>query len=322
MMRRSAIDIRAWAAAILLSLTACAGGPQVGERAIPKPPGPGLYALDGEDRLLRLDGSPDWEVRSWSERADLGPDTLLVIEDPRLGALRRNLAAPRLELRQVAWLRSEINAVGAVSPVAENNWVDTDLPPLRVPLHIHWVSAYENTVVARPLGPLEPGLYAVYLADTDPPLRARLGIGWSKVDERAYAGRKCVDRYTGAMPEYGACVEQSIDIAMAPLRQLRVGQLTAERQTIDGEPRLVVRGEVTNTGAEAAQMPQLMARTLAKDGTVLGQWLFPAEKAILQPGESVGFRTDVRRPSPTIADINVDLALPDDRWRRAEARRQ
>jgi len=321
MMKRSAIDGRVWAAAILLSLAACSSGPMVGERAIPKPPGPGLYALGADDRLLRLDGSPDWEVRTWGERADLGPDTLLVIEDPRLGALHGRLAAPALELRQVAWLRSEINAVGAVNPVAENNWVDTDLPPLKVPLQIHWVSAYENTVVARPLGALEPGLYAVYLAETDPPLRARLGIGWSKVDERAYAGRKCVDRYTGAVPAYGACAEQSIDIAMAPLRQLRVGGLTAERQTIDGEPRLIVRGEVTNTGAEAAQMPQLVARMLAEDGTVLGQWLFPAEKAILQPGERAGFRTDVRRPSPAIADINVDLALPDDRWRRVEARR-
>lgn len=302
-------------------LVAACGGTQIGERAIPKPPAPGLYALDSRDRLLRLDGSPEWEVRSWNERLDLGPDTLLVIDDPRLARLRAALQVPALELRQVAWLRSEINAVGAVSPVAENNWVDTDLPSLRVPLQVHWIGATENTVVARPLRPLEPGIYAVHFAEASPPLKARLGVGWSRVDERVYAGNKCVDRYLGAAPEYGACVDQSIDIAMLPLRQLRVGGLTAQQQVIGDEPRLVVRGEVTNTGAEAAHMPQLLARTLARDGRVLGQWLFPADKTVLQAGESTTFRTDIRRPSDAIADVNVDLALPDDRWRRAEARR-
>ncbi len=305
----------------LLWLAACSSGTVVGERAIPKPPAPGLYALDNRDRLLRLDGPPEWEVRSWGERSDLDPGTLLVIDDPRLAPLRARLQAPALELRQVAWLRSEINSVGAVSPVRENNWVDTDLASLRVPLQVYWVGAAENTIVARPLRPLEPGIYAVHFAQASPPLKARLGVEWSKVDERAYAGNKCVDRYLGAAPEYGACVEQSIDIAMLPLRQLRVGRMSAQQQMVDNEPRLVVRGEVTNTGAEPVHMPQLVARTLAEDGRVLGQWLFPADKSILQAGESTTFRTDIRRPSAAIADVNVDLALPDDRWRRAEARR-
>ncbi len=306
--------------ALLLVLAACST-PRVAQRAIPKPPAPGIYALTTGDRLVRLDGTPDWEVRTWGQRADLGPDTLLVIDDPSLAPLRASSRPPSLELRQVAWLRSEINSAGAVSPVAESNWIDTDAPALRVPLEFFWVSAYENTVVGRPLRPLSPGLYAVHLGDAEPDLRARMGVAWTTVDERGYAANKCIDRYLGAAPEYRPCTDQAIDIAFIPFRHLRVHQLQVERQTVDGEGRLVVSGEVLNAAAEPTQLPQLIARTLGSDGTILGQWLFPASKPVLAPGESARFRTDIRRPSPAIANIDVDLALPEDRWRRAETRR-
>lgn len=314
--------IAGWIGALLcLAAAGCSSLPQVGDRAIPKPPEPGLYALTSDDRLVRLDGSPEWEVRTWSLRADLPPDTLLVIEHPALARHRSTSGEPKLELRRVAWLRSEINAEGAVMPAAERNWVDTDLPSLARPLQLHWIGAYDNTVVARPQGALEAGLYAVHFGETNPPLRARFGIGWSEIDQQLYAGYNCVDRYLGSEQEYRACTDQSVDISLLPLRKLRVQLTNADRQTIGGEPGLVVRGTIVNTGKETTHVPQLLARLLDKDGRILGTWLFPAEKQTLRAGETTTFRTDIRRPAPTLAHVGVELAVPELRWRRAESRR-
>jgi hypothetical protein len=311
----------ACALTLALGLAACSSLPQVGGRAIPEPPEPGLYALTEGDRLIRLDGAAEWEVRTWALRSDLAPDTLLVLEHPALARRQAARGAPAVQLRQVAWLRSEINPEGAVLPAAERNWVDTDLPALAIPVETHWITGYQRTVAVRPLRPLEPGLYAVHFAETDPPLRARFGVGWSGVDQQLYAGRKCVDRYSGGDPEYRACAEQAVDLSVAPLRKLRVRLTSAERQNVAGEPRIIVQGTVLNTGTEMVQVPQLLARMLDQDGRVLGQWLFPAEKQVLHPGETSTFRTDIRRPAPTLANVGVELALPEHRWRRADSQR-
>lgn len=305
-----------------LLATGCSSVPKVGERAIPRPPEPGLYALSSDDQLRRLDGSPEWEVRNWALRADLAPDTLLVIEHPALARRHAALSAPSIELRRVAWMRSEINAEGAVMPAAEWRWVDTDLPTLAEPMQVHWISAYENTVVARPLRPLAQGLYAVHFAETTPPLRARFGVAWSGIDQQLYAGSNCVDRYIGdGTDTYRACTDQAVDVSLLPLRKLRVQLTSAERQPIDGQPGLVVQGTVANTGSQSAHVPQLLARMLDKDGRVLGQWLFPAEKQVLRPGEITAFRTDIRRPAATLARIGVELSVPEPRWRRADTQR-
>ena len=305
---------------LALVLAGCSSMPQVGDRAIPNPPEPGLYALTPNNALTRLDGSPEWEVRTWSLRADLPADTLLVIEHPALARRLAGLSTPALQVRRVAWLRSEINAEGAVMPAAERNWVDTDLEQLSRPVQVHWISAYENTIVLRPLQPLEPGLYTLHFAETNPPLRARFGVGWSRLDQQIYAGYNCVDRYVGNEPEYRACTDQAVDVSIAPLRKLRVNLVSAERQTIGGDPALIVKGTVANTGTESAQVPQLMARMLDKDGRIIGQWLFPADKQTLRPGESTTFRTDIRKPTPALAHVGVELAVPELRWRRAETR--
>lgn len=303
-----------------LILAGCSSLPQVGDRAIPKPPEPGLYALTADERLTRLDGSAEWEVRTWALRSDLAPNLLLVIEHPALARRHAGLSPPDIQLRRVAWLRSEINAEGAVMPAAERHWVDTDVVSLTRPMQIHWVSAYENTIVARPLRPLEPGLYAVHFAETATPLRARFGVAWSGVDQQAYAGNNCVDRYIGAAPEYLACTDQAVDISIVPLRKLKVQLTSAERRTIDGEPGIVVRGTIANTGDEVTHVPQLLARMLGEDGRVLGQWLFPAEKQMLRPGETTTFRTDIRRPAAGLAQVGVELSVPETRWRRTDTR--
>ena len=314
-------SIAGWlAGGIALALAGCSSLPQVGDRAIPKPPEPGVYALTTGDRLTRLDGAAEWEVRTWGLRSDLPADTLLVIDHPALARNRAALDAPDVQVRRVAWLRSEINAEGAVMPAAERQWVDTDVAALAKPVQIHWISAYESTIVARPLQPLEPGLYAVHFANTEPPLRARFGVGWTGIDQQLYAGHNCVDRYLGAAPEYRACTDQAVDISIVPLRKLKVQLTSAERQTIGGEPGLVVRGTITNTGNETTHVPQLLARMLDRDGHMLGQWLFPPEKQMLRAGETIPFRTEVRRPAPALAHVGVELSVPEVRWRRAETR--
>ena len=51
-----------------------------------------------------------------------------------------------------------------------------------------------------------------------------------------------------------------------------------------------------------------------------GQWLFPADKSTLRAGESTTFRTDIKKPTPALAHVGVELAVPELRWRRAETR--
>jgi len=129
-------------------LASCAGTLQPD---FPLPDEPGLYALDSNDDLHRLDGDREWEVKSWPARAAMGAYTEFVIFDPDL----KRDARPRenlVSLWRVAWVRSEVDRRGLAGPVQGSEWAVAPLEPFHVPVTVRSADGYPAYVHLRPGG--------------------------------------------------------------------------------------------------------------------------------------------------------------------------
>ena len=55
-------------------------------------------------------------------------------------------------------------------------------------------------------------------------------------------------------------------------------------------------GKIVNTGKEPQMMPALRASLLDADKRDLFAWTFVADREVVGPGESIGFRTEAINP--------------------------
>jgi hypothetical protein len=197
----------------LLALSACSGSDQPtvavaggGDVQVPVPANYGLYAFD-DGAMVRLDGDPQWERQTWSERNNLSPRTEFVVFNRAVMTDQGSLGQLVL-LRRVARLRNEVSATGVVTP-AGNRWVVPDMGSYAVPLNFRPVAARPDMVVADPIGDLPPGLYALQLHDSGQTIDSRLGIRWPDLSQASYVANNCVDRYPDG---YRSCADS--DAAM------------------------------------------------------------------------------------------------------------
>jgi hypothetical protein len=331
------------AACSFLALGACgSSGPQLNlgnESSVPLPPGYGLYAYDG-DNLIRLDGDSNWERSTWSDRSDLPRKTEFVVFNRSLTTDPTQLQ-DLIELRRVAHVRNDIRANGIVVPAANNRWAAPDLPDYRVALNFTPVPGHSDVVVAVPSDPLDPGLYSFSLQTRPQALDSRLGIGWSDVDQNQYAEAHCVDSYPGgyrlcaesdARANDPAAAEAALQPAAgsppsnqpavmtaaaaparatnAPLATLTVRDLRSSRSTVAGAQTLMVEGNIVNTSADLRAVPsQLVLSLLRADGSI-AQTVAIADlpPAVLAPGDSYHFRSEVKDPPADAVRVRVSLA--------------
>jgi len=318
-MDRNASIRAAWLgllAALSISLSACAPGNlwnMLSGRGEPVPDEPGLYALidggHGGPSLQRLDGPRQWEIDTWPARSQLSPDVAFVVRHPELARSHRQFG-DAVRLRRVAWVRSTINARGDVLPVDGSRWAAPDLDVFEVPLRVEAYQGRDDIVRATPLAALEPGLYSLEINAGGQPTRARIGVQWASVDERAYSAATCVDRYESAGPRYRPCAAQTQQTPLPTAAQwLRLYLVAPEFHDRAAGRNLVIRGVVVNVSDDAhVTVPQLEAQVRAAAGHVLQRWRFDPGIGELAPGASASFRTESRDTPPEAHSVHVEIA--------------
>jgi hypothetical protein len=296
---------------LLLGLAGCSGlGGLSGwfRGGEPVPGEAGLYALVGprdDAELQRLNGAREWELETWRKRSDLDPDIGFAIRHPALAEERRP-PEQVVHLRRVAWVRSSIAADGQIGPAPGERWAVPTLESFEVPLRIQPAKDRKDVVYAIPTAPLKPGIYSLELDAGDKPERARLGVGWPSVDQRAYSAATCVDRYEGRPPRYLPCAEQK---PVAAAKVLRFHLVDPELRDGEQGQVLVVKGVVVNTSKREQPVPPLEAQLRTADGAVLSRWRFDAGIGALKPGASASFSTELQSPPPGGRSVYVAPAF-------------
>ncbi|OOG28128.1 hypothetical protein B1C78_02105 [Thioalkalivibrio denitrificans] len=266
----------------------------------------GLYATHGGD-LQRLDGDREWEMETWEVRSNLSPGTEFVIRHPEARGDADSLKE-MIQLRRVAWVRSEITREGDIGPVDGSSWAVTEVDSLRVPFTVETMDGEAGVVRVIPDDRLERGLYSLQLRTRSNTLSARLGVDWNSVDRRQYSATHCVDRYLGEDTRYRPCAQQEQALAS---RWLRIHLVEPEMRDVAGQRRLVVQGVVINTSERKRRVPTLEAQLRSGDGEVLKRWRFDPATAELEPGDSARFRGEVPDPPSTTRNVHVTFSSLD-----------
>lgn len=282
------------------SLAACAAsGPEDIEA-------PGIYALSDGD-LVRLDGSPEWERETWDERQKLDPELALVAYDPDQSS-GTDATEQAMALRRVPFLRHQIDArTGGQGEPSGSRWVTSELEAYDVPIELAATPERPGAVQARPMTPLEEGLYDVQFGDDADSAHARFGVEWDDIDPAEYGKTHCIDRYVDGARHGDALCDAAVAVD-ADASGLRVQDLHAGKQTVEGTPFLLAEGAVVNGADVPRRVPNLRASVRSDQGVEVGSWLFRAESAYLLPGDATTFRTELKRPPAGASDVRVDLA--------------
>jgi predicted Zn finger-like uncharacterized protein len=152
--------------------------------------------------------------------------------------------------------------------------------------------------------------HRVQLPALPPPPRNRwLMAGWAGlaacvllVGAGAVAGRDwVVARMPAAERLYGAVGLA----AAAPGSGLEFRRIEPSRTTEEGQPALVIEGELANVSGGVRDVPKLRAILRDKADRELQSWSFAPPRGQLAPGESLTFRTSIVRPSDGTAGIVV-----------------
>ncbi len=114
---------------------------------------------------------------------------------------------------------------------------------------------------------------------------------------------KVVARYPDAGAYY-AMLGLSNSVGTA----LELRDVTSVRRTVDGEPRLIVKGVIVNKTNQTLAVPKLQASLVDPDGEPWGNWIFAADSSELPPGGVTTFETSAAQPPP---EGNLNLVFID-----------
>lgn len=303
--------------AAALALAACGGGPQfaAGGRPLPTPEEPGLYVLTPGDELARVDGSPEWERKTWPARSDFAPGVEFIVYAPGLAG-DPGRAGQAVDLWRVAWLRSELEPTGRAAPVSGSEWVVARLGELSVPLAPTPHPEIPGIFHFAPTERLGPGLYELHVSPPGVQSRqGRIGVLWNSLDRRGYASAHCVDRVLGGNAAFRPCTAPQV----AGTRSAAYGgpqaapepagaPLSIElMQPVRENGGLRIQGTVLNASGSVQPVPMLQATVLDGTGRPLDSWVFAPPEQRIAPGGELRFETW----RPTIdgaARLDVDFA--------------
>lgn len=285
----------------LLGLSACGGAGT--QQSFPIPEDPGLYAWRTDGELQRLDGTKEWEVKTWGSRSDLDPGTRFVVYDPA-AKNASGLTENDISLWRVSWLRSEIGPDGTAGPRSGSEWVTAKLDPFAVPLEKRVSRLDPGAVLVTPAQPLTPGLYSFQSRSPAASRVARLGVDWNAVDRRSYSAENCVDAYAGQSESYHLCTAQGEALSRLALDDLEITLVDPLRV---GDS-LVIQGVVVNTSQQAREVPALEATLRSPEGQVVKRWTFNPGQSRLEAGARLKFKTSAPPPVFNASKVQVSFA--------------
>ena len=174
---------------LAVTLSACGGGhpapegtqaQQYDDAGFALPARYGLYVIDANGQLGRLDGEKSFQVETWGSRSSLDPDVQFIIFDRALSDRSIRLA-DAIKLRRVAHVRNDIGASGVATPLQKDLWVAPDFPEFAIALDFQPVYGSPEMVRVIPSQQLPPGLYSLQLRLGDTAVAGRFGVQWSKI---------------------------------------------------------------------------------------------------------------------------------------------
>lgn len=112
------------------------------------------------------------------------------------------------------------------------------------------------------------------------------------------------DRIMAAWPASSQLYERLGLSGFSYDRVLQVRNGSSAYQTENGEPVLVIRGEVANISSAPQQVPKLRA-ALREQGRDVQSWTFQATQSRLLPGESASFVTRAVKPAPGATELTI-----------------
>ena len=299
--------------AAALTLAACGGGPEftAGGRELPTPDEPGVYVLTAEGDLSRIDGAPEWERKTWPERANFAPGAELIVYEPALA----DGSGEAIDLWRVAWLRSELQPSGRAAPVDGSQWVVANLEGLRVPVAVTPHPRTPGIVHLDPGERLDPGLYELHVSPPGVERRqGRFGIRWNSLDRRDYSATHCVDRVVDGGTGFRACTASQAEPAQAAYatassrQQMAATPLKIEGlETTRQDGGLRIRGTVRNTSDQVQAVPRLQATVFDAAGRPIDSWVFAPPRDRIAAGGRISFTA--WQPAPEGASrLDVDFA--------------
>lgn len=91
-----------------------------------------------------------------------------------------------------------------------------------------------------------------------------------------------------------------------PAIQLRLHEVTSNRQELDGAPALVIEGRIVNPTDQPQNVPPLVATLYDPGGAELKRWTFAVDVEVLPPGGQVAFQTSTDNP-PSQGNLNLSF---------------
>ena len=299
--------------AATLTLAACGGGPEftAGGRELPTPEEPGIYVLTSDGELSRIDGPPDWERKTWPERADFSPAAELIVYEPALAGG----AGEAIGLWRVAWLRSELQPTGQAAPADGSQWVAADLEELRVPLVVTPHPEMPGIFHLDPGERLKPGLYELQASPAGVERRqGRFGVLWNSLDRREYSAAHCVDRVLGGGSGFRPCTTanaaptQEAHAAVSSMQHAAASPLRIEAlETARQEGGLRIRGTLRNTSNQVQPVPMLNATVFDASGRAMDNWVFAPPRDRIGPRGRFSF-TAWQPVAPGASRLDIDFA--------------
>lgn len=285
-------------ATLVIGLAACGGWSSRSPDAALVPDKAGFYAARDGELFMRLDGSPEWEAKTWGERQTLDNPVEFVIYDPTLASA----GSQAVQLVRVGWVRSDIDPSGAILPAQGSRWQPFDDPEAAIPLRITHVAARGDVLRLTPDRPLADGLYSLRLRTRQGAKHARFGLQWPRVDQRVYASTNCLDHYVGSSQPLRRCTDQTAELLA---RGLELHLVQPEQTSVNGTNALVIRGVVINKTDRPKPVPMLEAQLRGAGGSVLKRWQFAIDQSELPQRGSAPFQTTVMSPPPQVQDVHI-----------------
>jgi hypothetical protein len=96
-----------------------------------------------------------------------------------------------------------------------------------------------------------------------------------------------------------------------PGEGLSLRQVHSELEFNGGLTQLVVEGQIHNNTGRIVAIPNLLAVAMGSDGKPMQSWQIDAPAAKVPPGAAVPFKSTIRAPEGTVAEINLSFVDKD-----------
>ncbi len=87
----------------------------------------------------------------------------------------------------------------------------------------------------------------------------------------------------------------------------QLSDVSLDRDVVEGDTVITVRGVVANLSDRKQEVPALRAQLTNEAGEILTEWTFEAPQSELDAGGAVAFETETKNPPEGARDLNISI---------------